>query len=70
MQGSNRWRPDMPIQICTCLLYTSCRAKGASGERELFSLLSAELGFVVKRELGASRDGGCDGLNVPGCNRS
>jgi Holliday junction resolvase len=43
-----------------------CRAKGASGEKELFSLLSAELGFVVRRQLGASRDGGCDGLDVTG----
>ena len=50
----------------TTISKKGCRAKGASGERELFSLLSAELGFVVKRELGASRDGGCDGLNVPG----
>ena len=42
------------------------RTKGANGEKELFALLSNELGFVVKRELGASRDGGCDGLDVPG----
>lgn len=40
--------------------------KGAAGERELFGLLSDQLGFVVKRELSASRDGGCDGLDVPG----
>ncbi|MBK8763079.1 MAG: hypothetical protein IPM03_22350 [Sulfuritalea sp.] len=50
----------------TTISKKGCRTKGASGERELFSLLSAELGFVVKRELGASRDGGCDGLDVPG----
>lgn len=50
----------------TQLSKKGCRTKGASGERELFSLLSAELGFVVTRELGASRDGGCDGLDVPG----
>ena len=40
--------------------------KGAAGERELFGLLSDQLGFVVKRELSASRAGGCDGLDVPG----
>ena len=50
----------------TTISKKGCRTKGSSGERELFSLLSAELGFVVKRELGASRDGGCDGLDVPG----
>jgi hypothetical protein len=50
----------------TQLSKKGCRTKGASGEKELFSLLSNELGFVVKRELGASRDGGCDGLDVPG----
>ena len=42
------------------------RLKGAAGERELFGLLSDELGFVVRRKLGAARDGGCDGLDVPG----
>lgn len=42
------------------------RTKGAAGERELFGLLSDQLGFVVRRELSASRDGGCDGLDVPG----
>ena len=44
----------------------SSRTKGASGERELFGLLSDQLGFVVKRGLSAARDGGCDGLDVPG----
>ena len=44
----------------------SSRTKGAAGERELFGLLSDHLGFVVRRELSASRDGGCDGLDVPG----
>ncbi len=50
----------------TTLSHKSRRIKGANGEKELFALLSNELGFVVKRELGASRDGGCDGLDVPG----
>ncbi len=44
----------------------SQRAKGASAERELFALLSAELGIIVKRGLSAARDGGCDSLDVPG----
>lgn len=42
------------------------RTKGAVGERELFGKLSDELGIVVQRKLGAARDGGCDGLDVPG----
>jgi Holliday junction resolvase len=42
------------------------RNKGAAGERELFGLLSHELGFVVRRGLGAARDGGADSLDVPG----
>lgn len=42
------------------------RNKGAVGERELFGLLADELGIVVQRRLGAARDGGCDGLDVPG----
>jgi Holliday junction resolvase len=42
------------------------KTKGAVGERELFSKLSDELGIVVQRKLGAARDGGCDGLDVPG----
>ena len=33
------------------------RAKGAGGERELAALLSENLGFVVKRNLGQARDG-------------
>lgn len=36
------------------------RRKGAKGENELASLLSDELGFVVKRKLGQARDGGDD----------
>lgn len=42
------------------------RNKGAVGERELFGKLADELGIVVQRRLGAARDGGCDGLDVPG----
>lgn len=47
---------------------TSARssAKGARGERELFALLSAELGHTVRRRLGAARDGGADTLDVAG----
>ena len=36
------------------------RNKGAAGERELAALLSDELGFVVKRNLGQARDSGDD----------
>lgn len=50
----------------TILSHRSRRVKGANGEKELFALLSNELGFVVKRELAASRDGGCDCLDIPG----
>lgn len=42
------------------------RNKGAAGERELFRILSYELGVAVRRKLGAARDGGCDGMDVPG----
>lgn len=34
--------------------------KGAAGERELAALLSDQLGFVVKRNLGQARDGADD----------
>ena len=34
--------------------------KGAAGERELAALLSEQLGFVVKRNLGQARDGADD----------
>lgn len=44
----------------------SQRRKGASGERELFKLLSAELGFVVQRTLDQTRTGGADCIDVPG----
>jgi Holliday junction resolvase len=36
------------------------RNKGAAGERELATLLTNELGFVVKRNLGQARDGADD----------
>lgn len=36
------------------------RAKGARVEREIAALLTEELGVVVKRKLGAARDGGDD----------
>lgn len=36
------------------------RNKGAAAERELATMLSDELGFVVKRKLGQARDGGDD----------
>tara|TARA_R110000822_G_scaffold185577_1_gene324689 strand:+ start:55 stop:426 length:372 start_codon:yes stop_codon:yes gene_type:complete len=43
----------------------SQRNKGASGERELFSLLSDELGIVVRRNLTQTRGGGCDTIDIP-----
>ena len=42
------------------------RNKGSRGERELFALLSVELGIVITRNLQQSRSGGADGLDVPG----
>ncbi|MDD3759797.1 MAG: hypothetical protein PHO57_03085 [Acidithiobacillus sp.] len=42
------------------------REKGARGERELFSLLSNELGTVVQRNLVQTRDSGADSLSIPG----
>ena len=36
------------------------RDKGQRGEREVCKLLSEALNLSVTRELGASRDGGCD----------
>lgn len=42
------------------------RNKGARGERELFCLLSDELGFAVTRNLSQTRDAGCDSLSIPG----
>ena len=42
------------------------RNKGSRGERELFALLSDELGIVITRNLQQTRSGGADGLDVPG----
>ena len=36
------------------------RNKGARGEREAAALLSDELGFIVKRNIDQTREGGCD----------
>jgi hypothetical protein len=36
------------------------RTKGNAGERELAGILSEELGFLVKRNLSQTRDGGYD----------
>jgi Holliday junction resolvase len=42
------------------------RTKGAAGERELFALLSEQLGVIVTRNLTQTRGGGADALDVPG----
>ena len=42
------------------------RDKGAAAEREIFRLLSDELGFIVQRNLVQTRDSGCDSLSIPG----
>ena len=42
------------------------RRKGQAGERELFALLSDELGFTVRRNVDQARQGGADGLDIPG----
>jgi hypothetical protein len=42
------------------------RNKGARGERELFAMLTLDLGVVVKRNLSQTRGGGADGIDVPG----
>jgi len=43
------------------------RRKGAHAERELFGLLTDELGFVVRRNLTQSRrPGGPDSIDIPG----
>lgn len=44
----------------------SQRRKGAAGERELFRLLSDELGFVVRRNVDQARAGGADCVELPG----
>ena len=43
----------------------SQRTKGSSGERELFSQLSAELGITINRNLSQTRGGGCDTEDIP-----
>jgi hypothetical protein len=42
------------------------RSKGQRGERELFSLLSDLLGFIVKRNIDNTRGSRCDSLDIPG----
>ena len=42
------------------------RTKGAAGERELFALLTEQLGVSVTRNLTQTRGGGADALDVPG----
>lgn len=42
------------------------RNKGAAGERELFALLTEQLGVTVTRNLSQTRGGGADSLNVEG----
>ena len=43
------------------------RSKGQRGERELFGLLSDQLGFIVQRNIDQARAGGADCIQVPGC---
>lgn len=42
------------------------RTKGQRGEREFFGLLSEELGTCVRRNVDQARNGGADGIEVPG----
>jgi hypothetical protein len=42
------------------------RRKGAVAERELFGILSDMLGTCVRRNVDQARNGGADGLDVPG----
>ena len=44
----------------------SQRNKGATAERELFALLTEQLGVSVTRNLTQTRGGGADALDVPG----
>ena len=44
----------------------SQRNKGARGERELFGILSDLLGTCVRRNVDQARNGGADGMEVPG----
>ena len=45
---------------------TSQRNKGACAERELFGLLSEQLGVAVVRNYAARWEGGCDSLSLEG----
>jgi hypothetical protein len=42
------------------------RSKGQRGEREFFGLLSEQLGICVRRNVDQARNGGADGIEVPG----
>ena len=42
------------------------RRKGQTGEREFFGLLSEQLGTCVRRNVDQARNGGADGIEVPG----
>ena len=42
------------------------RDKGQRGEREFFGLLSEHLGTCVRRNVDQARQGGADGIEVPG----
>lgn len=44
----------------------SQRLKGQRAEREVFKLLSEELGFVVTRNVDQARKGGADCIDLPG----
>lgn len=44
----------------------SQRRKGQVGERELFAELSDRLGTVVRRNVDQARNGGADGMDIPG----
>ena len=44
----------------------SQRDKGQRGERELFGILSDLLGTCVRRNVDQARNGGADGMEVPG----
>jgi hypothetical protein len=49
-----------------CVSGAMSRRKGQQGERELFRLLSDELGFVVRRNVDQARIGGADCIELPG----
>ena len=44
----------------------SQRLKGQRGERELFALLSEQLGTIVQRNVDQARAGGADGMDIEG----